>query len=53
MKKRALSAVAPRPWPGTNWRATIWSSRPLATPAALSRRLAERVRFVDVEGRRL
>lgn len=31
------------------WRATIWSSRPLATPAALGGRLAERVRFVDSE----
>ena len=33
----------------TNWRATIWSSRPLATPAALGGRLAERVRFCDAE----
>ena len=33
----------------TNWRATIWSSRPLATPAALGGRLAERVRFSDAE----
>jgi predicted metal-dependent phosphoesterase TrpH/glycosyltransferase involved in cell wall biosynthesis len=32
-----------------NWRATIWSSRPLATPAALGGRLTERVRFVDAE----
>ncbi len=32
-----------------NWRATIWSSRPLATPAALGGRLAERVRFSDAE----
>jgi hypothetical protein len=31
------------------WRATIWSSRPLASPAALGGRLAERVRFVDSE----
>jgi predicted metal-dependent phosphoesterase TrpH/glycosyltransferase involved in cell wall biosynthesis len=31
------------------WHATIWSSRPLATPAALGGRLAERVRFVDAE----
>jgi predicted metal-dependent phosphoesterase TrpH/glycosyltransferase involved in cell wall biosynthesis len=31
------------------WRATVWSSRPLAAPAALSRRIAERVRFVGVE----
>jgi glycosyltransferase involved in cell wall biosynthesis len=29
------------------WRATIWSSRPLAAPATLSRTLRERVRFVD------
>jgi len=34
---------------GTNWRATIWSSRPLATPAALGGRLAERVQVVDAE----
>ncbi len=33
----------------TSWRATIWSSRPLATPAALGGRLATRVRFVDAE----
>jgi predicted metal-dependent phosphoesterase TrpH/glycosyltransferase involved in cell wall biosynthesis len=32
-----------------SWRATIWSSRPLATPAALGSRLAGRVRFVDAE----
>jgi predicted metal-dependent phosphoesterase TrpH/glycosyltransferase involved in cell wall biosynthesis len=32
-----------------SWRATIWSSRPLATPAALGGRLAGRVRFVDAE----
>jgi hypothetical protein len=31
------------------WQATIWSSRPLATSAALGGRLAERVRFVDAE----
>jgi glycosyltransferase involved in cell wall biosynthesis len=29
------------------WRATVWSSRPLAAPATLSRRLRERVTFVD------
>jgi glycosyltransferase involved in cell wall biosynthesis len=29
------------------WRATIWSSRPLAAPATLSRPLRERVRFID------
>jgi glycosyltransferase involved in cell wall biosynthesis len=34
---------------GANWRATIWSSRPLATSAALGGRLAERVRFSDAE----
>jgi predicted metal-dependent phosphoesterase TrpH/glycosyltransferase involved in cell wall biosynthesis len=32
-----------------HWRATIWSSRPLAAPAALSHRLAERVRFVGAD----
>jgi hypothetical protein len=32
-----------------NWSATIWSSRPLAAPATLGGRLAERVRFVDSE----
>jgi predicted metal-dependent phosphoesterase TrpH/glycosyltransferase involved in cell wall biosynthesis len=32
-----------------SWRATIWSSRPLATPAALGGRLAGHVRFVDAE----
>jgi glycosyltransferase involved in cell wall biosynthesis len=31
------------------WRATVWSSRPLAAPAALGHRLAERVQFVDAE----
>jgi hypothetical protein len=31
------------------WRATVWSSRPLAAPAALGHRLAERVRFVGAE----
>ncbi|MDE3131880.1 MAG: glycosyltransferase, partial [Acidobacteriota bacterium] len=31
------------------WRATIWSSRPLATPATLGGKLAERVQFVDAE----
>jgi glycosyltransferase involved in cell wall biosynthesis len=29
------------------WRATVWSARPLATPATLGRALRERVRFVD------
>jgi hypothetical protein len=31
------------------WSATVWSSRPLAAPATLGGRLAERVRFVDAE----
>jgi predicted metal-dependent phosphoesterase TrpH/glycosyltransferase involved in cell wall biosynthesis len=31
----------------TNWRATIWSSRPLASSAALRGRLAQRVRYAD------
>ncbi len=31
------------------WRATIWSSRPLATTSALGGRLAERVRVEDAE----
>ncbi len=31
------------------WRATVWSSRPLAAPATLGHRLAERVRFVGAE----
>jgi glycosyltransferase involved in cell wall biosynthesis len=29
------------------WRARVWSSRPLAAPASLSRELRERVEFVD------
>ncbi len=29
------------------WRATVWSSRPLAAPATLGRMLRDRVRFVD------
>ncbi len=33
----------------TNWRATIWASRPLATPAALGGRLTERVQVVDAD----
>ncbi|HEY2769046.1 MAG TPA: CehA/McbA family metallohydrolase, partial [Solirubrobacteraceae bacterium] len=32
-----------------DWRATIWSSRPLAAPATLSRALQERVRFVGAD----
>ncbi|HEX3618095.1 MAG TPA: glycosyltransferase [Solirubrobacteraceae bacterium] len=31
------------------WQATIWSSRPLASSAALGGRLADRVRFVDAD----
>ncbi len=31
------------------WRATVWSSRPLAAPATLSARLVERVRFCDAQ----
>ncbi len=31
------------------WRATVWSPRPLAVPATLSRALRERVEFVDGE----
>jgi predicted metal-dependent phosphoesterase TrpH/glycosyltransferase involved in cell wall biosynthesis len=31
------------------WQATVWSSRPLAAPATLGHRLAERVRFVGAE----
>ncbi len=30
-----------------DWRATVWSPRPLAAPATLARALRERVRFVD------
>jgi predicted metal-dependent phosphoesterase TrpH/glycosyltransferase involved in cell wall biosynthesis len=37
---RALPDDAP-------WHATVWSERPLATPATISRRLRERVDFVD------
>jgi glycosyltransferase involved in cell wall biosynthesis len=33
--------------PALEWRATVWSSRPLAAPATLNRQLRERVRFVD------
>jgi glycosyltransferase involved in cell wall biosynthesis len=40
---RALRALPESP----SWRATVWSSRPLASPATLSRRLRERVTFVD------
>ena len=31
------------------WRATVWSPRPLAPPATLSRALRDRVQFVDAE----
>jgi len=34
---------------GEGWRATVWSSRPLAVPAALGGRLLESVRFVDAQ----
>jgi len=33
--------------PDTAWSVTVWSPRPLATPATLSRALRQRVRFVD------
>jgi glycosyltransferase involved in cell wall biosynthesis len=42
---RALRALPDTP----AWHLTVWSSRPLATPATLSRRLRERVSFVDSE----
>ncbi len=35
--------------PDAGWRATVWSQRPLAAPATLSRALRERVRFVDAD----
>ena len=31
------------------WGATVWSERPLAAPATISRRLRERVEFVDAQ----
>ena len=34
---------------GLEWRATVWSPRPLAAPATLGRDLRERVRFADSE----
>ena len=40
---RALRGLVDQP----GWRATVWSSRPLAAPATLSRALRERVRFVE------
>jgi hypothetical protein len=42
---RALRALDPEP----AWRATVWSSRPLAPPATLSRTLRERLEFVDAD----
>jgi glycosyltransferase involved in cell wall biosynthesis len=42
---RALRAL-----PGdADWRATVWSDRPLAAPATLGRMLRDRVRFIDAE----
>ncbi len=40
---RALRALGP----ALPWRATVWSARPLAVPATLSRALRERVEFVN------
>jgi hypothetical protein len=40
---RALRSLPDEP----DWRATVWSDRPLAAPATLSRRLRDRVRFLD------
>jgi hypothetical protein len=42
---RVLRALGPE----TDWRATVWSPRPLTVPATLSRALRELVEFVDVE----
>ena len=42
---RALRALPAEP----EWRATVWSPRPLAPPATLSRPLRDRVQFVDAE----
>ena len=42
---RALRAIPE----GVEWRATVWSPRPLTAPATISRRLRERVEFVDAE----
>jgi glycosyltransferase involved in cell wall biosynthesis len=42
---RALRALPSEP----DWRATVWSPRPLAPPATLSRPLRDRVQFVDAE----
>jgi hypothetical protein len=42
---RALRALGPE----SAWRATVWSPRPLAPPATLSRALRERLEFVDAD----
>jgi glycosyltransferase involved in cell wall biosynthesis len=42
---RALRALPAEP----AWRATVWSPRPLAAPATLSRSVRDRVRFLDAE----
>jgi predicted metal-dependent phosphoesterase TrpH/glycosyltransferase involved in cell wall biosynthesis len=42
---RALRALPGEP----EWRATVFSPRPMAPPATLSRTLRDRVRFVDAE----
>ncbi len=42
---RALRALPQE----VNWRATVWSARPLAAPATLGRALRDRVRFVGPE----
>jgi glycosyltransferase involved in cell wall biosynthesis len=42
---RALRALPP----DADWRATVWSPRPLAPPATLSRALRERLEFVDAD----
>ena len=42
---RALRALPTEP----EWRATVWSPRPLTPPATLSRPLRDRVQFVDAE----
>jgi glycosyltransferase involved in cell wall biosynthesis len=44
---RALRALPPEP----QWRASIWSARPLAAPATLSRALRDRVAFLDARER--
>ncbi len=42
---RALRLLPPE----IEWEASVWCSRPLTAPATLSRRLAERVRFLGAE----